>query len=384
MLIGVPRRPPLARLLPGLHVLTLCLLLPVVAPAAARLAVGNHTLRVASRDPRLGVVSRRFWVTHVPPGDGGGGGDPAPILLGFHGQSNSPESWGPRARFTALAKRHGWLTAFPAAVWEPVVGGGAGATDSTWNIGTQDDDSVCVAGTTGTQCLRSCHRLGRCRGRCNWATCHDDVRFVDQLLAFLGAPSGSPRPVFVVGESNGGMFIHRLLSEFPGRFVAAAPAFGLPLLGRLAGERFQLLTERGQAARTRVLQLHDRSDTVIPWQGGPSAAGWIYESLNRSLGVWAGIHGCLRPAQLPEDDPGSAFDGGPTHVRCRRFRGCGGDGAAATVVVGWCMYDGGHGDWPEQPRADDLVASFFLNASAAAAAAAATALRGVVVPAFQV
>ena len=71
-MLGVPRRPPLARLLPGLHVLTLCLLLPVVAPAAARLAVGNHTLRVASRDPRLGVVSRRFWVTHVPPGDGSG------------------------------------------------------------------------------------------------------------------------------------------------------------------------------------------------------------------------------------------------------------------------------------------------------------------------
>ena len=31
--------------------------------------------------------------------------------------------------------------------------------------------------------------------------------------------------------------------------------------------------------------------------------------------------------------------------------------------VGFCMYDGEHGDWPDQPRGADIVASFFLNVS---------------------
>ena len=50
----------------------------------------------------------------------------------------------------------------------------------------------------------------------------------------MGAPNSA---VFLVGESNGAMFVHHLISEFPGRFLAAAPAFGLPLLGRLVGDR---------------------------------------------------------------------------------------------------------------------------------------------------
>ena len=36
----------------------------------------------------------------------------------------------------------------------------------------------------------------------------------------------------------------------------------------------------------------------------------------------------------------------------------------ADKFVGFCLYDGTHGTWPDQPRADELVASFFLNVSA--------------------
>ena len=345
-------------------------LLIVMTAAVHSLTTGNHTLHVTSKD--FGTVARRFLITHIPLSSS----SPPPIVLGLHGQSNSPESWGPADQFTALAKQHGWLMVFPAAIWEKRISDGG--SDSTWNCGTQDDDSVCVAETTGTQCLESCHKLGKCRGRCNWATCHNDLGFIDQLLSLLesqmlnrfshsisishsaGAPAAAPaaaqqQPIFLVGESNGGMFIHHLIQEFPGRFLAAAPAFGLPLLGYMVGSQYQLVANRELSSKTSILQLHDRSDTVIPWQGGKSAAGWLYESLNRSLGVWSSIHGC-QVGNGPVDN-NSSFNGGPTNVRCRSFEGCEGQHS----FVGWCMYDGNHGEWPEQPRGDNLVANFFLK-----------------------
>ena len=331
----------------------------LMVTAVHSLTTGNHTLNITSKD--FGTVARRFLITNIPSLSSS---SPSPIVLGLHGQSNSPESWGPADQFTALAQQHGWLMVFPAAIWEKRMSDGQ--SDSTWNCGTQDDDSVCVAETTGTQCLESCHKLGKCQGRCNWATCHDDLGFIDQLLILLesrfshsnsnsAAAPAAQHPIFLVGESNGGMFIHHLIQEFPGRFLAAAPAFGLPLLGYMVGSQYQLVANRELSSKTSILQLHDRSDTVIPWQGGESAAGWLYESLNRSLGVWSSIHGC-QVGNGPVDN-NSSFNGGPTNVRCRSFEGCEGQHS----FVGWCMYDGNHGEWPEQPRGDNLVASFFLK-----------------------
>ena len=224
--------------------------------APAGISLGNHTINVTG-DPRLGTVTRRFLVTNVPSASS------PPLLLGFHGQSNSPESWGPASVFTSLAKQHGWLMALPAGIREYRTPQGSG-TDSTWNVGTQDDDSTCLEETTSTQCLSSCAQLGRCRGRCNWSTCHDDLAFIDQLIKTLTVVDADR--IFMVGESNGAMFVHYLLSEFPGRFVAAAPVFGQPLLGYMVGSQYQLLLQKSRAARTSILQLHDRSDTIIPWQ----------------------------------------------------------------------------------------------------------------------
>ena len=72
------------------------------------------------------------------------------------------------------------------------------------------------------------------------------------------------------------MLIHFLSQVLPGSFAAIVPVFGLPLLGYLLGPRSELLARRAEAVRTtHVLQLHDLTDTVIPWQGGRSADGWL-------------------------------------------------------------------------------------------------------------
>jgi hypothetical protein len=150
------------------------------------------------------------------------------------------------------------------------------------------------------------------------------------------------------------MLIHHLIRRFPGKYRAAAPVFGLPLLGYLVGGQYELLRQPQAAARTQLLQLHDRSDVTIPWEGGVSKDGWLYESRDRSLGAWAVLQGC----SVAPQGVTSPFDGGPTHVACKRYVGCQNGG-----IVMYCMYDGNHGDWPDQPRGAELVWSFFGNVS---------------------
>ena len=299
---------------------------PCTTAFTTRDTTGNHTLLV--QDPQLGPSPRRFLVESAPSCTSSA---KLPLVLGFHGQSNSPETWGPRSHFTQLAKAHGWLMVYPAAIWENKTTDSG--TDSTWNVGSMDDDSTCLAGTTSTQCLASCANLNKCNGRCNWATCYDDTAFIDQLLTKLHTEyCADVSRIFLVGESNGGMFIHYLISTFPGRFLAAAPVFGLPLLGYLVGDQYQLVKQRAEAQRTSVLQLHDRSDLIIPWQGGADSDGWLYESMSRSLGVWSAIHSCGGLVQNH-----NAFEGGSTNVNCWKYDQCE-DGK----FVGFCKYDGGH------------------------------------------
>mmetsp|Transcript_31008 Transcript_31008/g.66703 ORF Transcript_31008/g.66703 Transcript_31008/m.66703 type:complete len:395 (-) Transcript_31008:245-1429(-) len=311
----------------------------------AALPSGNRTLIV--QDPQLGEIERLYEL-HLPSHQAQL--SPAPLVLGFHGQSNSVWDWTPRRSLIDLAKRDGWILVLPEALQEE----GTNGWDRTWNDGTAGDNSTCLEGTTGTNCMDSCSRLGRC-GKCNWATCYSDLTFISTLLRSLEEGLClDPARYFVVGESNGGLLTHHLLHELPGTFLAAAPVFASPLLGYMTGNRFQLLRDALIASRTSILQLYDRSDTVIPSQGGSSSDGWLYESMLKSIGVWASIHGC-------DSDPVSSRfpeSGGPTNVRCEEFPKC---SSAGQVAI--CTYDGQHGDWPDMPRGAELVWNFFAKAS---------------------
>ena len=229
--------------------------------------------------------------------------------------------------------------------------GGKAGFDSGWNVGTNNDTSTCLAGTTGTGCHDSCAKRGWC-GRCSWSPCYDDRAFVEQLLALLLDELHYDKSrVYAVGESNGAMLIHFLAQTLPGTFAAVSPVFGLPLIGYAVGPTYNLIRQAQAVSRTSLLQIHDRSDVTIPWRGGNSSDGWLYESLERSTGPWAAIHGCeLVPSLDPiQHDP-------KTRMACYKHRSC-----QAGSAVAYCMYDGTHGAWPSQPIADRLIWTFFTN-----------------------
>ena len=84
----------------------------------------------------------------------------------------------------------------------------------------------------------------------------DDVGFVRAVVERFG------RPVVVIGYSNGGQLVHRLLREAPGTVVGAAViAAGLPV-----DEDFRLV---GVAPdRVPIVLFHGTADPVVPYAGG--------------------------------------------------------------------------------------------------------------------
>ena len=306
-----------------------------VPPPVSERGLQLRTLVV--RDSVFGAVNRSYYL-RLPEIIAG------PLVLGFHGQGSKASDWANGHTFQDLAPGTDWVYAFPQGMHDLT----GSAFDSGWNVGTNGDNSTCLAGTTGTGCHSSCRARGLC-GRCSWSSCYDDRAFVTQLLSALTAEFCLTH-YFAVGESNGAMFMHELIDSFPSLFLAAVPVFGLPLLGYSTGYSFGLLTQTSRP-RTSILQLHDRNDTTIPWQGGASTAGWLYEPLARTLGKWAAIHGCSDAAF---SDPSRQVNGSApdpaTHMACFAHPHC-----TRGAQVAHCMYDGEHGTWPSQPNADMLV-----------------------------
>ena len=156
--------------------------------------------------------------------------------------------------------------------------------------------------------------------------------------------------LFAFGGSNGGMAVHHLVAaRLPGLFLGAAPVFGLPLMGYAAGGPGMPLLRSPNASRTSILQLHDRSDSVIPWKGGVDGDGWIYETGTVALATWAAVKGCAATS-TPQN---TTLSGGADHAACFAFEGC------DAGVLRYCLYDGTHGVWPPQPAADALIWAFF-------------------------
>ena len=302
-------------------------------------------------DAALGPSTRRFRLS-VPP-NLTSPAVPRPLLLGFHGQAGNGTEFALAHKYEEWAAARGWFMAHPFGIdiqQDP-------GKDTGWNCGTGGDDSTCLPGTTNNSTHASCARLGK-QGRCNWSTCFDDGTFISKLLRSLEASYCLDTSRYgVVGQSNGAMFIHHLITSMPGTFRAAVPCFGTPLLGYLDGAKFELITQAAATRRTAVLSLHGRDDPTIPPGGGRSADGWLYETLNRSTAAWVANHADC-DANAPPPAVHTPWDG-TTGSRLLCAIACRSNATNRTHVA-TCMYDAGHGYAQNLTASDDLVWSWFV------------------------
>jgi poly(3-hydroxybutyrate) depolymerase len=281
---------------------------------------------------------------------------PLPVLFNFHGWGNRAAEIADEHIFDDLAQEHSFIAVYPEGLGDyhgpdanssfiEIVGARRSAYHlkkagswSSWNLGPVQDTECAAGGPDGWKegwCYDSCK--SGC-GACSWYTCADDVAFTDAMLNHLqeNACVDTSR-LYAYGESNGGMFVYRLLAERPGMFAAAAPEQGLPPSGDVATA----------PVRTSLLHLHDRQDESVPVDGRASDDGWLYTPLDKTLNSACG------PAAAPMKATTNATRG--QSFECTQRSGC-----EATEVVA-CLYDGHHGDLPPGKHHGDQFVWDFLS-----------------------
>lgn len=184
---------------------------------------------------------------------------PAPLLLALHGRLGSGDRMRSQSGFDAFSRGCGFLCAYPDGFRR------------SW----ADGRGITPADRAGI----------------------DDVRFLADLVDRIGERfSTDPARVVLVGHSNGGFMVFRLLAEMPGRFAGAAVlAASLPEA---------LATRLAHAAPLPVLLLHGTADPIIPYAGMPVPGGGRVMGAQETAAWLARVNGC---AETPRSDPGPIF-----------------------------------------------------------------------------
>jgi len=205
--------------------------LPLERCAGRTTVEGDVTRTVIS-----GGRERRYRVV-VPPSDGE---TPLPLLLSFHGFTETGEVNRSSTRYDTLGRTKGFVTVYLDGV------------DRSWNA------SVCCAPATSGV---------------------DDVRFVAEVIASLSRDLCiDERRVYASGFSNGGMLSYRLACELGDRIAAIGVVGATMASGACSPPR-----------AVPVIHVHGTLDPVVPMPGN-SALG--FQGAEDVVRGWASRNRC--------------------------------------------------------------------------------------------
>lgn len=236
--------------------------------------------------------AERSYLVYVP--QGYSGGEPAAVVLAYHGGGADAALQVRRSRINPLADEHGFLVVYPEGT-RGLVG-----EWQTWNAG---------------DCCGRAQRLNV-----------DDVAFTRAIIADLDRKYCIDRErIFATGISNGGMMAYRLACELSDEIAAVAPVAAT------------LAVEPCNPGRpVPVLHFHGTADDILPFTGGesanPLAGGTDFRSVEDVISFWAAQNGCRGTPEIVYDH-GDAV--------CRSFSPC---DQGADVVL--CTIEGGGHTWP--------------------------------------
>ena len=275
-------------------------------------------LNLTDPDALLGAYQRTYMIT-VP--DTYTGDAAAPLLFFFHGQYGSFKR--DSAGFSALGLEEGFVLVSPKGMEDGQPG------DTSWSVKAEGRTDVCTDECDPVY-FESCKIVHR-MSRCNWATCYDDVYFVEQLLSTLESELNIDRKrIYATGPSNGGMIADYLATQMPGVFAAVVPWYGAFLHNMLL---------RPPLRGVSFLSLHGLRDKVIPPEGGESYDHYLYYSENDTVWAWAYENGC---SMKPPVNVTTPYDNQPPVHTCVEHPDC-----SSGVTVMYCYFPNkGHGFWP--------------------------------------
>jgi polyhydroxybutyrate depolymerase len=237
----------------------------------------------------------RSYLLALP--DGYDGTTAAPLVLDFHGYSNTKEGMEAVTGMGAEGSERGYVVVTPDALGEP----------QEWNMFGDPART-------------------------------DDFAFVDALVADLGERLCiDTERVYAAGHSNGSAFTGFLACHEPYRFAAVAMVAA-----------FVPTTCPVDEVAPSVVAVHGTADEAVPYDGGSVGGGPI--GYPPTLDTYAGYgeaYGCDSSVEQDQPEPG---------IERRRLSGCdhGSEVVLYTVV-------GGTHEWPRGPGffATEAVLDFF-------------------------
>ncbi len=276
-------------------------------------------------------VEREYFV-HVPENATG----KLPVVLAIHGYTSTATGFQFAHDLNRHADQHGYLVIYPQGshfqvhdeeggsfritTWNPF-----GAAKPEPNTGPQ-----CAADASEYPCPPECGECGEC-GRCGWASCYDDVGFLDKVLDLVESEyEVDVARVYAVGVSSGGHMLYRLACSRSSRFAAVTPIISQMPAGYICGPSTDL---------PMIHLFSGLDETIRPDGTAGQDDGFIYESAARTAAVWSEALDCQH-GPVPWQNGYSETAG----LVCTAYSDCSGEG---NEVVSCLDPDGTH-NWPEQ------------------------------------
>lgn len=197
----------------------------------------------------------RTYILHIPTGYDAA--RPTPLVLAFHGLNLDAQEMIRISGLNRQADISGFIVVYP---------NGTG-TKKSWNG-------------------------GHCCGEAAMDNV-DDVGFVRTLIDEVAALVNlDQKRVYATGFSNGAIMVYRLACELSDRIAAVGP---------VSATQIQEDQEACHPARSvPVIHFHGTADRLNPYDGGTTAAGFEFVSVDDAIGFWVEKNACPNPVQQTE------------------------------------------------------------------------------------
>lgn len=229
---------------------------------------------------------------------------PTPLVLNFHGFTNTADLQQQWSGMDAAAARDGYIVVYPQGI------------GNSWNAG-----ACCGEAMTSNV---------------------DDVKFARELVQWVSARyCVDAKRVFATGFSNGGFFSHRLACEAADVFAAVAPISALNGMPSCSPSR-----------PVPVLMSNGTADSIVPIAGNPLLN---FPPLSTTIAGWRMRNQCS-DAPLQSYRKGSA--------RCEASRACVGNATVESCIVTGATHNWPGGTVPGANNQDlnitDYLWQFFV------------------------
>jgi polyhydroxybutyrate depolymerase len=210
-----------------------------------------------------------------------------PVAIFMHGYGGT--ATGTEAEVTQglnfYAEKFGYVMVYPQSTWFMAGDSPETAWEATsWNhisdgFDKGPDGPICTEDADDYPCPPEC---GTC-GKCGWASCNDDVGFLEKLVATVATNLAvDSQRFYVSGFSNGAMMTHRIACDASHLFAAVA------LIGGRVEPGFECMPQN----KRPLLQINGGQDLTVPHDGSVSSSGYFFADTRSVTAHWLGDEAC--------------------------------------------------------------------------------------------